>query len=93
MITWEIFFTPDPKGRRSRRSYNWERGELPNNRSKTNYNSAEIITNSRNESDKWPNPLKWPHKKVIKAEGAQIKADISEPPLENNDNYRWRLKR
>jgi hypothetical protein len=45
-----------------------------------------------NWSDKWLGPLKRPHKTVIKVNGAQIKTDLSEPLLENNDNYRMESK-
>jgi uncharacterized protein YhbP (UPF0306 family) len=38
-------------------------------------------------SNKRPSPLKGPHKTVTKAKGVQIKANLSELSLGNNDNH------
>jgi hypothetical protein len=38
-------------------------------------------------SNKWPNPLKGLHKTVIKAKEVQIKVNLSELSLGNNDNH------
>lgn len=49
------------------------------------------LQNIKNWSNKWLDPLKGPHNAITEIKGAQIKANLSEPLLENN-NYPKKAK-